>query len=94
MTFVCGLEGAAVSRRRSASRAVVLDCLQKVALDEGVPQSEIEAALHQLELGQREIGGDGYPFGMQLILSALPAAIHGGDALASLNLRSSISTIG
>ena len=84
MTFVCGLEGAAVSDA-DGFEAVVLNCLQKV-VDEGVAQSEIEAALHQLELGQREIGGDGYPFGMQLILSALPAAIHGGDALASLNL--------
>ena len=84
MTFVCGLEGADVADA-DAFEKLVLNCLQKVA-DEGVAQSEIEAALHQLELGQREIGGDGYPFGMQLILSALPAAIHGGDALAALNL--------
>jgi len=84
MTFVCGLEGAQ-AKDADAFETLVLTCLQKVA-DTGVPQSEIEAALHQLELGQREIGGDGYPFGMQLILSALPAAIHGGDALAALNL--------
>ena len=84
MTFVCGIEGAEVNDA-DGFESVVLSCLQKVA-QEGVAQSEIEAALHQLELGQREIGGDGYPFGMQLILSALPAAIHGGDALASLNL--------
>lgn len=84
MTFVCGIEGAETSDG-DGFESLVLSCLQKVA-KEGVPQSEIEAALHQLELGQREIGGDGYPFGMQLILSALPAAIHGGDALAALNL--------
>jgi len=84
MTFVCGLEGAEITDSQ-AFETLVLNCLEKVA-SEGVPQSEIEAALHQLELGQREIGGDGYPFGMQLILSALPAAIHGGDALAALNL--------
>lgn len=91
MTFVCGLEGAEVTDA-DAFETLVFTCLQKVAA-EGVPQSEIEAALHQLELGQREIGGDGYPFGMQLILSALPAAIHGGDALAALNLDPVLSEL-
>lgn len=84
MTFVCGLEGAE-NHDAEAFEKLVLDCLAQV-VEQGVPQSEIEAALHQLELSQREIGGDGYPFGMQLILSALPAAIHGGDPLAALNL--------
>jgi Zn-dependent M16 (insulinase) family peptidase len=91
MAFVCGLEGADVADA-DAFENFVLNCLQKVA-DDGVAQSEIEAALHQLELGQREIGGDGYPFGMQLILSALPAAIHGGDALAALNLDPVLSQL-
>ncbi|MDC9719573.1 MAG: insulinase family protein [Gammaproteobacteria bacterium] len=84
MTFVCGLEGAEPADAEQFE-TLVMNCLKKV-VDDGVAQSEVEAALHQLELGQREIGGDGYPFGMQLILSALPAAIHGGDALAALNL--------
>jgi len=84
MAFVCGLEGAE-SNEAQRFEELVIECLQQV-VEQGVPQSEIEAALHQLELSQREIGGDGYPFGMQLILSALPAAIHGGDALAALNL--------
>jgi Zn-dependent M16 (insulinase) family peptidase len=91
MTFVCGLEGADTTDA-DIFETLVLNCLKKVA-EEGVAQSEIEAALHQLELGQREIGGDGYPFGMQLILSALPAAIHGGDALAALNLDPVLSQL-
>jgi presequence protease len=61
-----------------------LDCLHDV-VDKGVPQTQVEAALHQLELSQREIGGDGYPYGLQLILSSLSGTIHRGDALALLN---------
>ena len=92
MTFLCGLEGCDTSDA-DAFEQRVLDCLTRV-MEEGVPQSEISAALHQLELGQREIGGDGYPFGMQLIMGALPSAIHGGDVIAALNLDPVLSQLG
>ena len=84
MTFLCGLEGA----DREASEdfeKLVLECLETIVA-QGVDQDAVNSALHQLELSQREIGGDGYPFGLQLILSAMPAAIHHGDPLAALNL--------
>lgn len=51
-----------------------------------MPETQIEAVLHQLELGQREIKGDGYPYGLQLILEGLSATIHRGDPVALLNL--------
>ena len=84
MSFVCGLEGSK-PENAEALEALVIQVLQDVA-DKGVPQEQVEAALHQLELSQREITGDGFPYGLQLILGALPAAIHGGDAVAMLNL--------
>ncbi|MDP6969893.1 MAG: insulinase family protein [Gammaproteobacteria bacterium] len=84
MTFICGLEGAD-SDAAEAFENLVLNCLQDIA-QQGVAQDLVDSALHQLELSQREIGGDGYPFGLQLILNAMPAAIHHGDALAALNL--------
>ncbi|MGB2517081.1 MAG: insulinase family protein, partial [Pseudomonadales bacterium] len=84
MTFLCGLEGA--EREASADfEQLVLECLENI-VQQGVDQEAVNSALHQLELSQREIGGDGYPFGLQLILSAMPAAIHHGDPLAALNL--------
>lgn len=84
MTFVCGVEGAAEEEGLKFEQ-MVLTCLQDVVAN-GVPQDQVTSALHQLELSQREIGGDGYPFGLQLILTAMPAAIHHGDPLAALNL--------
>lgn len=84
MVFVCGLEGTEPERADDIER-LVLETLERVARD-GVPLEQAEAALHQLELHRREIGGDGYPYGLQLILNALPAAIHRGDLVAVLHL--------
>ena len=84
MSFMCGLEGSE-PEHAEAVEALVLNTLEKVA-EEGVPVEMVEAALHQLELHQREIGGDHYPYGLQLILTALPAATHYGDPVALLNL--------
>ena len=84
MTFMCGLEGSE-PEHAAAFEQLVLDTLTRIA-EEGVPQDMVEAQLHQLELTQREITGDGYPFGLQLILSAMPAAIHRGDPIGVLDI--------
>jgi Zn-dependent M16 (insulinase) family peptidase len=84
MSFICGLEGSR-AENADALEALVLEVLRKVA-DEGVPPERVEAVLHQLELSQREVAGDGYPYGLQLILECLSSAIHRGDPVASLNL--------
>ncbi|MBR9805394.1 peptidase M16, partial [bacterium] len=43
--------------------------------------------LDQLELQQREISGDSYPYGLQLMLSALPSAMHRHDPAAALDIE-------
>lgn len=84
MFFSVGLMGAE-AEDADAIEALIMDELKRIVA-EGVDQAHIAAMLHQLELGQREIGGDGYPFGLQLFLRALPAAIHGGDPIALLDI--------
>ncbi len=84
MAFVCGIEGGA-DTSTDAVETLVLDTLQHVATH-GVPQEELEAVLYQLELHQREIGGDHYPLGLELILTALSSATHRGDPVAVLDL--------
>ncbi len=84
MSFVCGLEGSQAIHA-DALETLVLEVLQKVA-DEGVSTERVEAVLHQLELSQREVSGDGYPYGLQLILEGLSSAVHRGDPVALLNL--------
>ncbi|MCK5697059.1 MAG: insulinase family protein [Gammaproteobacteria bacterium] len=84
MSFLCGLEGS-TPENAQAFENLVLKVLEEVA-ENGIDQEQIDAVLHQLELNQREIGGDHYPFGLQLILSGLSTAIHRGDVISSINL--------
>jgi Zn-dependent M16 (insulinase) family peptidase len=84
MAFVCGLEGCKLEDAPKVE-AMILDTLKQV-VENGIAQEQIEASLHQLELSQREVGGDGYPYGLQLILTGLTSATHRGDPIALLNV--------
>ncbi|MCW8922156.1 MAG: insulinase family protein [Gammaproteobacteria bacterium] len=91
MCFVCGLEGSEVEHATDFEK-LVLDVLEDVA-ENGVAHDKLESVLHQLEISQREIGGDGYPFGLQLILGGLTAAIHRSDPTALLDLDPVIESL-
>lgn len=84
MSFMCGIEGSD-PQHAQAIEDLVLKVLTDVA-ENGIEQSQVEAVLHQLELSQREIRGEHYPYGLQLILGGMSAAMHRGDAIAQLNL--------
>lgn len=84
MSFMCGLEGSQPEQAKKFEE-IVLNVLNDVA-ENGIDQQQVEAVLHQLELSQREIGGDSYPYGLQLILAGLSAATHRGDPIEVLNL--------
>ncbi len=84
MCFVCGVEGSEVDSRDDVE-ALILTTLENIA-KEGVNQQQIDSVLHQLELSQREVGGDGYPYGLQIILSAISACTHYSDPVDLLNL--------
>jgi len=91
MCFVCGLEGCEEDSADSIEKLItnVLDEVVK----KGAPLEHMEACLHQLELQQREISGDSYPFGLSLILSSLNSATHRGDPVALLNLEPVIAEL-
>lgn len=91
MSFICGLEGS-TPENAQAFEELVLNVLQDVA-DNGINKEQIDAVLHQLELNQREIGGDHYPFGLQLILSGLSTAIHRGDVITHMNVDRALQTL-
>ena len=84
MLFACGIEGSEPERVEAFEKLVLL-VLEDVA-ENGVAQERLEAVLHQLELSQREISGDSYPYGLQLILAGLSPMLHGGDPVALLDL--------
>lgn len=84
MNFMCGVEGSD-PENADAVEQLILGVLEAVA-EQGIELERLEAVLHQLELSQREIGGDGWPYGLQLIFSCMSAAIHRGDPIALLDL--------
>lgn len=84
MSFLCALEGSD-PEQAADFEALVIETLQKVVA-EGIDQQAVEAQLHQLELSQREITGDGMPFGLQLLIGSLSAAVHHGDPVELLNI--------
>jgi Zn-dependent M16 (insulinase) family peptidase len=91
MVFCCGIEGSE-AEHVDALEAMVLQVLTEVA-QRGVEHDRLEAVLHQLELHQREVSGDGYPYGLQLILQALGCATHYSDPIAVLNLDPVIASL-
>ncbi len=84
MSFMAGLEGCAEGST-DAVEQLILTTLEDIAAN-GVDPEQVEAALHQLELNQREISGDSYPYGLQLILTGLSTAMHRGDPITLLNI--------
>ncbi|MDO3385748.1 insulinase family protein [Gilvimarinus sp. SDUM040013] len=91
MSFVCGLEGCDESATADVEH-LIFKTLEEIA-QHGVPREHIESALHQLELSQREIGGDGFPYGLQLIMVALTAATHRGDTIAQMDLEGALKNL-
>ena len=91
MSFLCGIEGSD-PEKADAFETLVMDTLENI-VEQGVDQSMVEAQLHQLELSQREITGDGMPFGLQLILAGLSAGIHRGDPLKALNIDPALASL-
>ncbi len=84
MVFSCGLEGSN-EENADAVEALILSTLEQIASD-GVPQQMVEAVLHQLELSQREISGDGFPYGLQLLVHALGGTLYGANSADILDI--------
>ena len=91
MSFLCGVEGSS-PEAADKFEALVFEVLNQVA-EEGVNEGDIASAMHQLEFHQREIGGDGSPYGLQLIFSGMSAATHYGDPVAMINLDPALEAL-
>ncbi|MGD2008419.1 MAG: insulinase family protein, partial [Cellvibrionales bacterium] len=91
MVFCCGIEGANADDRENFEQGV-LAVIEQVGRD-GISADRLDAILHQIELQQRELTGDGMPYGLNLMLRALGAAVHRGDAIAALDLEPILQTV-
>jgi Zn-dependent M16 (insulinase) family peptidase len=85
LCFLCGIEGSDTDSAEDFE-SLITTVLSRVVAD-GIPHEQVAASLHQLELQQREVTGDGYPYGLHLLMTALTSATHRGDPIALLDLE-------
>jgi len=71
---------------------LLFETLRSIA-EKGVPQSELDASLNQLELARREISGDHYPYGLELCFRLLAPWNYGVDPLPFLDQSQAITRL-
>lgn len=91
MTFYCGIQGSNAEHAETFKNGV-MGILQDVA-SKPVDPTLVDAILHQIELHQREIDGDGTPYGLSLILNGLGSVIHHNDPIHVWDVDSTIEQV-
>ena len=91
MTFFCAVQGSN-SEHTEEFKNGVFKVLEDVA-SKPVDAALVEAILHQIELHQREINGDGMPYGLSLILNGLSSAIHHSDPIDVWDVDTAIEQV-
>lgn len=85
MVLHAGMEGLKKSELGKA-RKRIWSALEEAA-ETGVPAAMLKAALRNIRFDQREINGGELPYGLHLLLSALPAAMMGGDIVDAFDVE-------
>ena len=91
MTFYCAVQGSNPEHADTFKNGV-LDVLKDMASKPADP-AMVDAILHQIELHQREINGDGTPYGLSLILNGLGSAIHHNDPVDVWDVDTAIADV-
>lgn len=91
MTFFCGVQGSNPEHTQEFKDGV-FKVLEEVA-SKPVDAEMVDAILHQIELHQREINGDGMPYGLSLILNGLSSVIHHSDPIQVWDVDTAIEQV-
>ena len=83
MSFYCGLQGVH-EKDFQACQDYILETLEEIAT-KGFSEEEVDSALRRFEFSTLDLGGDSIPFGLELLLDALPAMVHQSDPLQQLD---------
>ena len=90
MYFTAGLEGVAKNKEKNVEQ-LIIDVFNDL-YENGIPQDLIQTSLHQLEIKLKKISG-GFPYGLQLLMSAMPYILHGAEVSQSYDLESSLEML-
>lgn len=89
MTFYAGLRGSEPEHAEVIEQGI-LDLLTDIA-SKPIATEDIETILHQIELNQRHISGDGMPYGLSLMLEGFSSAIHDGNPLDTWEINEQLT---
>jgi len=84
LVFHCGVEGTDPEHVVTLEREII-SVLQNVAA-KGIDRETLTGVVDRMEMAQRDLGGNGYPYGLQLMGRVLPAAMFGSDPVALLDI--------
>lgn len=91
MTFSCGVQGANPENAEQFLQGV-LQVLSDVAA-KPVDAQVITALLHQIELNQREISGNGMPYGLSLMFKGLSPSVHHHDPIHVWDINEALAQV-
>lgn len=91
LVFSCGISGSEAVHADQLEQEIFA-VIEKTA-EQGIDEKRLNAILHQIELSHREVRGDGFPYGLQLILSALSSATHRGNPVDLLDLEPALQQL-
>jgi Zn-dependent M16 (insulinase) family peptidase len=91
MVFTIGLEGCDEKAAKQVEK-LIMNELSRL-MEEGIPASQVEACMHQLELAQRDVSGGGMPTGLNLLLSVILPSIHNAGIGQHLDIDSSLKEL-
>jgi len=89
--FGAGLKDIAQEDAEKVER-VVLDTLERVVND-GVDQTQVDAAVHHLEFEKRERSNAGFPYSLKVLFTALAPYYYGGDPYDALNFDADLARL-
>ena len=91
LVFICGIEGTEAKSQLKFNE--LIDNTFKDIANNGFTESQIDAALYQLELGKREISSGSLPYGLQILLSMAPGSLYKSDPLVLANVDEALSRL-
>ncbi len=89
--FVSGLKDVAASDATQIEE-IILGVLRGLA-ENGIDQTLIESAIHQIEFHRKERTNTPYPYGIKLLLTFSGSWFHGGDPVKILNFDADLARL-
>ena len=90
MYFVAGLEGVSKDKEKEVEN-LIINVFKKL-ISEGIPETTVNASLHQIEIKLKKISG-GFPYGLQLLMGSMPYILHNAEILKSYDLEKSLNEL-